>query len=245
MTFRATLFLLMMLFGSTQAQDRVEFGTEFEFKDGIYLSFQDFKNNNPIPITHLLSDFDIRNPDYLDLVLNTDSLTYFDNHYEERSRSILNVWGYCKRGKVHIGYNTVDGSNRWDNRGWFPILSVGTYSYFTAITTVSRFIPQTPGALMQSRGTILDDGAMYPDQGRYYDETIPVQLLLDFSNGDLIKLATGDLNSVSPKILISLISSDQELLFKYKELAKREQKQSAMFYIRQYNQRNPIFFPVN
>lgn len=244
MSIKTTLFLLMMFTCSVYAQERVKYDSEFKFKDGVYLSFQDFKNNNPIPITHLLSNFDIRNPDYLDLALNTDSLTYFDNHYEERTRSILNVWGYAKSGKVHIGYNTVEGSLAWGDRGWFPILSIGAYSYFTAVTTVSRFIPPTPGAMMQSRGTILDDGAMYTDQGSYYDETVPVQLLLDFKGGSIIRLATGDLNSVPPKLVYELIESDAELSQKFSSLSKRDQKQSAMFYIRSFNQRNPISFPV-
>jgi hypothetical protein len=242
MNIRTTL-LLLLLIGSVQAQDRVEYDTEFKFEDGVYLSFQDFKNNNSIPITHLVSNLDIRNPDYLGLVLNTDSLTYFDNLYEERKRSILNIWGYAKAGKIYIGYNTAEGSVTWDNRGWFQILSLGAYSYFTAVITVSRFTPPTSGTLMQSRDAILDDGSMYSNQVNYYDETIPIQLLLDFANGNLMRLATGDLNSVPPKLMTNLISSDSDLLSNYNALTKREQKQSGMFYIRQFNQKNPINFP--
>ena len=239
---RTLVFLLLILAAFGQAQERIEYSSEFVFTDGVYLDFQDFKNNNPVLLTHLLSDFDIRNPTYLDLVLNSDSLIYFDNHFEERAISTLNVWGYCKAGKVHVGYNTVPDSYRWDNRGWFPILSIGAYSYFTAVVTISRFIPPTPGAMMQSRGTILDDGAMYPDQGSSYDETVPVQCLLDWTNGQIIQLATGDLTSVSPKLMDDLISKDSVLLEEFHALNRRDQKQSAMFYIRKFNIRNPISF---
>jgi hypothetical protein len=96
---------------------------------------------------------------------------------------------------------------------------------------------------MQSRDAILDDGSMYSNQVNYYDETIPIQLLLDFANGNLMRLATGDLNSVPPKLMTNLISSDSDLLSNYNALTKREQKQSGMFYIRQFNQKNPINFP--
>lgn len=235
--------MLVTLSFACFSQPLVEYSPEFKFRDGIYLSIHDFKNNHPIPLTHILSDFDIQNPDYLDFVLNNDSVTYFDNHYEERSASILELWGYSKAGKIYIGYNTVENSVRWDNRGWFPLLSVGAYSYFTAVVTVSRFIPPTPGALMQSRGTILDDGAFYPDEGSYYDESIPIQLLLDYADGSIIKLASGDLNSVAPKLVSELISSDHELSAEFEQLPKRDQKHSAMFYLRKYNMRNPISFP--
>ena len=243
MLVRLLKFALLFVSVTAQAQERVEYSAEFDFKDGVYLSFQGFKNNNPIPLTHILSDSDITSPNYLDLVLNSDSLIYFDNLFEERAITILNVWGYCKAGKVHVGYNTVPESYRWDNRGWFPILSIGAYSYFTALVTISRFIPPSPGAMMQSRGTILDDGSMYQDQGSSYDETVPVQCLLDWSDGQIVQLATGDLTSVSPKLIDELLTADVVLQMEFQALARREQKQSAMFYIRKYNMRNPISFP--
>ncbi|MFT4982319.1 MAG: hypothetical protein ACI9UR_002190 [Bacteroidia bacterium] len=240
--FSLFLFLFSIAFSSL-AQQKVEYTVDFVFKEGIYLSVEDFKNNNPVPLTHTLSDFDIRKPDYLDLVLDSDSLTYFDNLFEERTIAVLNIWGYCKAGKVHLGYNTVPESYRWDNRGWFPILSIGAYSYFTAVIIMTRFIPPAPGAMMQSRGTILDDGSMFNDQGSYYDETVPIQCLLDWSDGQIVQLATGDLTSVSSKLIDELLTADTVLQMEFQRLARREQKQSAMFYIRKYNMRNPISFP--
>ena len=237
---------ILMVIGQlyAQSQERVEYSSGFKFTDGIYLSFQDFKNNNPIPVTHILSDFDIRNQDYLELVLEADCVTYFDNLLEERTTSILNIWGFSKNGKPHIGFNTTQSSITWDNRAWFPLLSIGAYNYFTAVIIVSRFIGPAPGAMMQSRG-MLDDGAMFRDQGSFYDESVPLQMLLDFSNGELIQLASGDLNSVSPDLISQLIASDFSLLTEYRKLPKRDQKQSSMFYIRKYNMRNPISLPAN
>ncbi len=238
------LFLVFNLLGAVVYSQNESGEKVHQFAEGVYLSFQDFKHGNPVPLTHIFSDFDIRDKDYLDRVLAADSLIYYDNLFEERAVSTLNIWGYRKAGKVYIGFNTVDSPSRWDDRGWFPILNLGAYSYFTAMRIVSRFIPPTPGAVMQSRGTILDDGAMYQDDGRYYDENVPVQMLLDFSNGELIQLATGDLTSVNPNLVSQLITSDKELLGEYKELSRRDQKQSAMFYIRKFNERHPVYFTV-
>ena len=238
------LLLMMGLLGSNGlCQNKVVYDSNFIFKEGVYLSFQDFKNNNPVPLTHILSDFDIRSAEYLQQSLATDTLIYYDNLFEERAISTLQVWGFARNNKVHIGFNTVAGSDRWSDRGWFPLLSIGRYSYFTALTIVTRFIPPTPGMVMQSRGTILDDGAMFPDDGTYYDESVPVQMLLDYKTGNLIQLATGDLNSVSPKLLEDLLADDPGLIAEFTDQSRRDRKQTSMFYIRKFNERNPIYFP--
>ncbi|MGB0917754.1 MAG: hypothetical protein ACPGU4_09200, partial [Flavobacteriales bacterium] len=79
------------------------------------------------------------------------------------------------------------------------------------------------------------------NQGGYYDETVPVQMLLDFSNGELVQLAAGDLNAVSPKTILEAIKSDSELHKEYELKTRKDQKRLSMFYIRLFNERNPIY----
>lgn len=225
-------------------QDRAAYSDDFQFKDGIYLSFRDFKNNNPIPITHIYSELDIRAEDYLQQVMDADSVIYYDNLLEERIVSTKSIWGYASHNRIHIGFNTVEGSDDWRDRDWFPIITIGAYSYFTAVSMVTRYMPPTPGMGMQPRGTLLDDGAFYNNNGSYYQEPVSVQLLLDFKDGSLIPLGTGDLTTASPNLLYSILSSDATLLQEYEELNRRDQKQSSMYYIRRYNERNPIYFPL-
>ena len=59
-------YLVLLLPYSVLAQQRIAYSTELVFKEGIYLTFQDFKNNNPVPITYIISDLDIRSEDYID-----------------------------------------------------------------------------------------------------------------------------------------------------------------------------------
>ncbi len=228
---------------SLTAQQRVEYTTDFVFRDGIYLSFQDFKNNNPVPITHILSDYDIRDNDYLWQVLNNDSLVYFDNLFEERVVPTNRIWGFCAKNKIHVGINTVERSNAWEDRDWFPLVSIGAYSYFTAIISVTRFMPPAPGAMMPSVGISMYSDPMFDGQGNYYQESIPVQMLLNFYNGEFIQLATGDLSAISPKLMSELLQADPVLLREYLDRSGRDKKQTSMFYIRKFNQRNPIYFP--
>jgi|GEM_PF-1229864 len=241
-TFFVFLFSLSL---PALAQQKVEYTSDFVFKDGIYLSFQDVQNNNPIAITHILSSFDIRATDYLWQVLNTDSILYYDNLFEERKVPVNMIWGFCSNNKIHVGINTVERSNSWEDRDWFPLITIGVYSYFTAIISVTRFMPPMPGAMMPSGGISMFNDPMFDGQGNYYQESVPIQMLLDFSNGDFIQLATGDLNSISPRLMAGLLQTDQALLREYLDKSSRDQKQTSMFYIRKFNQRNLIYFPVS
>lgn len=246
MTFKnRVLWFFLLLPSIVFGQQMVEYNPDFKFQDGIYLSFQDFKNNNPVPVTYILSDLDIRDKDYLELVLDTDSVVYFDNLLEERVISIQSIWGYAKNDRVYIGFNTVDGSAEWQDRGWFPILSIGAYSYFTAVRYVTRYMSPAPGAMMPSYGMSMGmgSGSMYPNTGTYYQEAQNLQMLLEFSSGRLILLGQGDLNSVTPSIMENLLAPDRALLAEFDEQSKRDQKQTSMYYIRRYNERNPIYFP--
>ena len=196
-------FLAPIAFSSI-AQQKVAYTPDFVFKEGIYLSFQDFKNNNPIPLTHILSNFDIRSVDYVGQVLNAEFITYFDNLFEERVVLVNKIWGFCSNNKIHVGINTVERSDRWDERDWFPLVSVGHYSYFTAIILVERFMAPTPGMMMPGVGMSMND-PMLNNQMNSFEESVTIQMLLDFSNGEFIQLASGDLNSISPKLMTFLL----------------------------------------
>jgi hypothetical protein len=235
-------FFLFPIAFSSLAQQNLEYTPDFVFKEGVYLSFEDFKNNNPIALTHILSDFDIRSTDYVWQVLNTDSITYFDNLFEERIAPVNKVWGFCSNNKIHVGINTVERSERWNDRDWFQLISIGAYSYFTAVILVERFMPPNQGMMMPGGGMSMND-PMLNRQMSSYEESVSIQMLLDFPNGEFIQLAFGDLNSISPKLMSVLLQNDASLQREYLNQSARDQKKISMFYIRKFNQRSPIYFP--
>lgn len=238
--------LLLMLVTAARVfpQQRAAYSPDFVFKEGVYLSFADFKNNNPIPITHIYSELDIRSEDYLNMVLDADTLTYFDNLLEERAVKTTSVWGFSKRNKVYIGINSVQGSTDREDRDWFPLLSIGAYSYFSATIIITRFMPPTAGMGMGNFGVGMMGDPMFADNGTYYDEAVNVHFLLEFATGRLIELGTGDLSAVSPDLMLDLLRPDPVLQTEFDAKSRSEQKQSSMYYIRRFNQRNPIYLPL-
>ena len=96
--------------------------------------------------------------------------------------------------------------------------------------------------MMPGVGMSMND-PMLNNQMNSFEESVSIQMLLDFSNGEFIQLASGDLNTVSPKLMSFLLQDDVALLSEYLNQSVRDQKQTSMFYLRKYNQRSPIYFP--
>src|SRR5687767_11858453 len=44
--------------------DSIPYSKDFKFTPGIYLSFQDFKNNGPIPVSRIVSNYDKNSLDF-------------------------------------------------------------------------------------------------------------------------------------------------------------------------------------
>ncbi|NJK86819.1 MAG: hypothetical protein HC906_13430 [Bacteroidales bacterium] len=80
------LFMFSVLFfvhlGNAQKTDTsglVKYTPEFKFKDGIFLNFDQVKNNNPIPKSRIIVDFGYNEPDFFDRILQNKKIYFFDH----------------------------------------------------------------------------------------------------------------------------------------------------------------------
>jgi hypothetical protein len=234
-------FLLFLFPSLVDGQEMIQYSSDFRFKDGIYLSFADFKNNNPVPITYIVSNEDIRLPDYLERVLQGDSVSYYDNLLEERTASVYALWGFCQGGRVFVGYGAIGSFTNPAYFDFFPLITIGRLSLLTALESSYQSFPSSPTAGMAiGMSTIGNDFGVGDN---YYIDQSQVQLILDMRNGKLIRVGTGDLSSISPDLLQSLIEDDPALLTEFTALERRERSKQAIYYVRRYNERNPIYFP--
>lgn len=217
---------------------QVEYSSEFVFKEGIYLSFEDFKNNNPVPITYIISDYDIRASDYIDQVLLPDSIRYYDRLLEERSVAVHDIWGYCQRNRIFIAFGAEQSYDNPDFFDFYPLISIGAVSYFCATEAYYRNVSAGPQMGMGYRDPMFNDQMTVTETGQ-------VQLLLDFRTGRVLLANRGELSSVPPELVSELIEADSALTIEFDRLSGRDQKQKGMFFIRRFNERNPIYFPVS
>lgn len=124
MKFLSNLFILFFCVATIFAQDttKVVVDRNFDFKKGIFLNFDQVKNNNPIHISNIITPLEKNAFDFYEELLSFDILVFIDNFGIKKQYDTHNVWGYSKKGKLYIYWN--------QNHVMIPI--VGTISHFIA-----------------------------------------------------------------------------------------------------------------
>jgi len=207
------VWLIAMLPFAGVAQHMVAYDLDFSFKDGIYLSFGDFKANNPVPVTHIISKHDIRLPDYMEQVMEADMVRYYDNFGEERTLKTSALWGYSFGGKAFIQHGD----------GFFRMPIFGAITHFTAAVTVYR--------------TVSDPMMMNPGMMPYRE--VPVQELRQF----ILDMRTGQVLAYTIENTLSLMPADRDLVDDFLKLKKKQQQEGLLLLIRKFNDRYPLYFP--
>jgi len=203
-----------------QPAGMVRYTPEFKFNDGIYLSYAQLKNNTPVPVARVTSDADHNDPDFFTKLLEAKKISYFDDFGVQQSVPVEKIWGFSRNGVIYIRI----GSN------FSRITVVGGICHFVAnITTYnSRYY---------------DPYYYNPYYYRYSatpattSTTEMRQYLLEFESG---KILDYDVQGVEV-----LLMKDPELYDEFAALKNKKKKQMKFLYIRKYNERNPLYIPVN
>lgn len=224
-----------------EAQTMVTYYDGFEFDNGIYVEFSDFKNNHPIPVTHIISTLDIRDDDYLDQVLSYDSVKFFNKNFDEVTMAVKDLWGYCQNGRVYLAFGEEQSFDNPEFFDFYPLLNVGAYSYFSAQESYYRTMNAGPqmgfGMGMGMRDPMMMNDMTVTESGR-------VQLLLEFESGRVFLVGRGYLKTPPIALVDGILAKDASLQSEFRRLSSKEQKQKGMFFIRRFNERNPIKVPV-
>ncbi len=202
---------------TAQSTGMVAYSYEYTFSDGVYLSFLQLKNNKPLPVESVVIDAQ-SSPyetvfEYLD---NAKSLKYYNEYGNLSEVAIKDIWGYCKNGKPYVYY-----------RGAFRLIPfVGSISHFVATVTVYYDTNQSP--------YYYDPYFYNSNPGHYYSNEVQ-QLIVDMNSGNIMSF---DENNVA-----LLIEGDLELSDEFNSLSKRKKRKMLFYYIRLYNERQPLMLP--
>lgn len=106
--FITTIVLLFAVIGCKNLfaqQDSVKYTQGFKFHDGIYKTFEDFKNNNPsIKERAVISE----NPEAQFLLGNfatMEKISFYDSNGISHKLKRTEVWGYCSNGAIYVMLN--------------------------------------------------------------------------------------------------------------------------------------------
>ncbi len=215
------LFFLIFIFifsGYTYSQNntndgKVKYTAAFKFKEGIFLNFQQVKNNNPIPKSQIFTTIDYNEFDFYEKLFENKYITIYDHLGVQKKIAVNEIWGFSDKGILYINVN-----NEFNR---IPVL--GLISFFTSEKIVQEYDPYRYG------------NSYYYYNDPYSSKTVTVQYLLDFKTGKLYEFTVGSVKT--------LISDDLDLSEEFSKLSKRKQKKLKFLYIRKYNQKHPIYFP--
>jgi len=196
----------------------VKYTTEFEFKEGIYLDFEQVKNNNPIPKSRIISSLDPNDRDFFEKLFTKDKVYIYDRFGMKKLINPSSIWGYSDNGFIYIALS----------EGFHRISIVGSACHFVADITVYS--------------TYYNDPYYY---NSYYNSMRPVTSKSSELRQYLLDFKTGKIYDYNVKGLEIILMNDPELYDEYLALKKRKKKQLKFFYLRKYNVRNHLYIPLN
>ncbi len=99
--------LLFLVFPATTlpAQvDSIAHYPGFEFREGIYLNFDQFRANRPIPSEKIVSNYPRESSSFLDKVVQNPKIQYYDFRDSLVTVKTSSIWGYSKNSAVYISH---------------------------------------------------------------------------------------------------------------------------------------------
>jgi hypothetical protein len=242
-----TIFLLSLIlpgaadiFGQDSVRvEMVKYTPDFRFKDGIYLNFEQVKANSPIPKAKLLTSVDYNDREFFKKLIEMDKIYFYDNMGVRQEVNRSDIWGYSRNGVIYV---QVQGNfNR--------ITFFGNICHFVAdITTYdNRYYNNNPyGYYDPYYSPYYGYGNYYsPYYSPYYyspynqsnmTRTELKQYIIDFESGKVLEF---DVDNTE-----LLLMKDSQLYEEYVQLSNKKKKDLMFVYIRKFNEKNPLYLPV-
>ncbi|MCX6224023.1 MAG: hypothetical protein NTV01_04645 [Bacteroidia bacterium] len=225
-TIIAVLSLLCFTSGISQTDSvkRIKYTPEFQFTSGLYLNFNQVRDNNPLPSVRIISNDDPFNFTFYTNLVKNKTIGYFDEYGAQQEISTANIWGYCQNGKIYIQFNGE--FNR------IPI--IGRVCHFIADLTVidTHYDPYY--------SDYYNSGYYSPYYSRPYNRTTKTQemrqYLLDFETGKVLNFDRASVQVI--------LMQDPELYDEFMKVKKRQQNDLLFFFLRRLNEKYPVLIPV-
>jgi hypothetical protein len=201
--------LLFFLRVDVRAQDN-----DYGLTDGFYLTFEDLRHNRPVTLAAIITKEDVRSQDFMYLVLDADSLRYYDALGDAHAIASEKVWGFCRNGQVHIQTD--------DDMARIPVL--GSISHFTATVVTVTPVSQP-----------FYDPYFGPTNNTVNARSTELrQFVLD--------MATGRVLPYTEDNVATLLARDAALSAEFDALPARRRKDSLFLFIRRFNAAHPLLF---
>jgi hypothetical protein len=235
-----TLMLVFLLsspgFGQ-MTKDTVQFTPDFKFRDGIFLNFDMVRENNPIPKAKLLTSVDYNDREFFTRLMESDKIYFYDNMGMRQEIDKSSIWGFSRNGVLYR--KIQDNFNR--------ITYFGSIIHYVAdVTTYESSYSNYPY------------GGYYSPYNSYYNPYYssyynPYSYGSPYNSGSprtnlhqyIIDFETGEEREYNLQNLEALLMRDPEIYEEFLSLRGKNQKKMMFVFLRKYNEKHPVFLPVN
>jgi hypothetical protein len=213
----------------------VKYTPDFKFNDGIYLNFEQVKMNKPIPKARLLTSIDYNDREFFKKLLENDKIYFYDNMGVRQEIARSAIWGYSRNGVLNV--QIQENFNR--------ITFVGSICHFVAdITTYDSHYYNSPYGYYDPYYSPYGYSNYYSPYSPYYSpynqsntsRTELKQYIIDFESGKMLEF---DIDNTE-----LLLMKDNVLYEEYVQLSRKRKKELMFVYIRKFNEKNPLYIPV-
>ncbi len=239
---RTFLLIILIISGPSQfsvvGQDKdgmVKFTPDFRFNDGIYLNFEQVKMNKPIPKAKLLTSLDYNDREFFKKLMEMDKIYFYDNMGVRQEIAKNSIWGYSRNGVLYV--QIQDNFNR--------ITFVGSICHFVAdVTTYDSRYYNSPYGYYDPYYSPYGYSNYYNPYNSYYSpyrqsnmaRNELKQYLIDFESGKILEF-----NVENTELLLM---KDIQLYEEYVQLPRKKKKELMFVYVRKFNEKNPLYIPV-
>lgn len=209
------LFLLFFLYLKGVAQiDSVAYTIDYVFKEGLYLTEQQFIRNAPVSPASIVADISSSRVDFLTAVTEQDTITLISVLGTKKQVATNSIWGYCQNQIVHVRFKDE----------FVRVNTIGTLCRFTTIVprTVTYMTPMMPGS---------------------YGGGIPMtttvnelkQFILDVRNNNTFEYTLANIEQV--------LKDDSDLYDEFMKLRRRKRNKAMYAFFKRYLDRHPLYLP--
>ncbi|MBA3706017.1 MAG: hypothetical protein H0W84_09000 [Bacteroidetes bacterium] len=130
-------FILLLISLNTFSQnDSVAYSRDYEFNEGIFLTIDQFKSNDPVPRSAIISNIPKNQLDFLSQLMRLKNIVYKDATGNVQRVERSSIWGYCQNRTIYLNFTDE-----------FDRLSViGRIGHFTASVKTSVAFSDPMGA---------------------------------------------------------------------------------------------------
>jgi hypothetical protein len=212
-------FLNLSGWSQTDSANLVEYDTDFMFTDGVYLSYEQVKKNKPLPKARIIANIDYSDPDFFDNLLSKGEFSFYDDLSVKQTVMVKRIWGFAKNGNLYI---------RMDE-SFNKVTYVGNICHFLATIRYTYQPMYDP---------------YYYNPYYYYSGWNTMSVSKEELRQFIFDFGTGKIYDYEEKNIEILLMRDSVLHDEYMTLKKKKKQQLMFYYIRKFNERNPLKIPV-